>query len=404
LVVQLSASGCYTLRVANLIRSFAACLATLAGMLAVPVFAEDDIKLAHAKFTGEPSCSSSSCHGGGTGRNEAVIYGRKDRHAVAHGILAKGTSLRIAEALGIVGDPTKSAQCNVCHAPMQGVSPDRLVQGASADRGVSCESCHGPAENWLRFHTRPDVNFQQIVSAGLRDMNDIYGRANVCVACHLNLDEPIRKAGHPELHFELDGQAMAQPPHYIDARPSLGPRSWLTGQAAALRELSWKLAAKREESLAARWKALVWLLRKTEPGRQGLPETQDFATMQTAADNLARQAAGATWTKDEVTKLLKSYISVRAEFSAPKSNKAELQRRAEVLVPAIDRLWRALKKESDLDATAFEPALDAANLLSHDREDFEPTRFAAALQELELAFGRVTSPSTAAPKPGKAGS
>lgn len=345
---------------------------------------------------GEPSCSSSSCHGGGTGRNEAVIYNRKDRHAISYGILAKGTSLRIAETLGIVGDPSKASQCNVCHAPMQGVPPERIAPGVKVDVGVSCESCHGPAENYLRFHTRPDANFQQIVSAGLRDMNSIYGRANVCVACHLNLDEPIRKAGHPELYFELDGQCMAQPPHYTDVRPGLGPRSWLTGQAAALREMSWKLAAKREDPLVARWKSLAWLLRKTEPGRKELPEGENFAAMQKAADSLARGAAQEPWPQDRVTKQLRVYLSVRAEFADAKIPRLEHRRRAEVLVPAIDRLWRALKKEWKLEGPEFETALDAANLLSHDKDDFAPERFSGALQQLEAAFGQA-----AVPKPGK---
>ena len=171
---------------AYLTRFLAIRFAVVSAALGLNCFAADDF-VKHPKFMGEQSCSSSSCHGGGTGRNEAVIYHRKDRHAVSYGILAKGTSLRIAETLGIVGDPGKASQCNVCHAPMQGVPLERMAPGAKVDAGVSCESCHGPAENYLRFHTRPDVNFQQIVSAGLRDMNSVYGRANVCVACHLNL-------------------------------------------------------------------------------------------------------------------------------------------------------------------------------------------------------------------------
>ncbi len=364
----------------------------LSSALLAAASAAEDPKLSRTKFTGSPSCSSTSCHGGGTGRNEAVIYERKDRHAVSYGILGKGTSLRIAEALGIVGDPGKSAQCNVCHAPMQGVPLDRLMKEALADRGVGCESCHGPAENWLRFHTRPDVNFQQIVGAGMRDLNDIYGRANTCVACHLNLDEPIRVAGHPELFFELDGQCLAEPPHYKDERPALGPRSWLTGQAAALREMSWKLAAKRDERLVLRWKAVVWLLGKTEAGKKELPTGENFAAMQAAADKLARDAAKALWTKAQVAGLLGDYVSVRAEFTDPKADKVELRRRAEVLVPAIDRLWAGWKKQGGAASTDFESALDAANLIAREQDDFEPARFAAALERLEVAFQKVSKP------------
>lgn len=322
-----------------------------------------------------------------------MIYERRDRHAVAHGILGKGTSLRIAEALGIVGDPGKAAQCNVCHAPMQGVPLERLAKAAQADRGVGCESCHGPAENYLLFHTLRDVNFQQIVATGLRDLNDIYGRANTCIACHLNLDEPIRAAGHPELHFELDGQCAAQPPHYKDERPALGPRSWLTGQAAALRELAgWKLAAKRDDRLAVRWKATLWLLLKTEAGKKSLPEGENFAAMQSAADKLARDAAKVLWTKEQVLKQLTTCVSTRAEFTNTKTDKVEQRRRAEVLVPAIDRLWQAWKKQGGSGSADFDTALDASNLLAREQDDFDPARFAAALERLELAASKLAKP------------
>lgn len=356
-------------------------------VLVMPVVAADDPAIAKAHFTGAQSCASSSCHGGGAGHNESLIFERKDRHAFAAGILAKGTSLRIAEALGIAGDPSLSARCTVCHSPMQAVPAERLVKGLAADRGVSCESCHGAAEQWLRFHTRKDATYQQILALGMRDMNDLCNRANVCVACHLNLDEPIRKAGHPELHFELDGQALAEPPHYKDARPMLGPRSWLTGQAVALREMSWKLKAEQNEELAARWKALVWLLRKMESGRKELPDGGDFAAVENAADRLAHAAARTVWTKSQVMALLKEYAAAHAEFGDEKIAKTDHRRRAEVLMPAIDRLWVAWKKEGGAVSPEADAALDAAFKLAREQEDFEPSKFAAALQELEKALG-----------------
>lgn len=360
--------------------------------LATPVCAADLPAVSKAHFTGAQSCASSSCHGGGAGHNESLIYEKKDRHAVAAGILAKGTSLRIAEALGIEGDPGKAAQCTVCHSPMQAVAPDRLVKGLKADRGVSCESCHGPAEAWLRFHTRRDVTYEQVVAVGLRDLNNLQGRANACVACHLNLDEPIRRAGHPELHFEFDAQSLAQPPHYKDERPSLGPRSWLTGQAVALREMSWKLGTHRDEQLVARWKALVWLLRKTDSGRKELTDGEDFAAMKTAADRLARNASRTKWTGSQLMSQLKECVSAHGEFGDAKIEKAEHRRRAEVLVPAIDRLWVAWKKEGGATSPAFDPALDAALRLAREQEDFEPPKFAAALQELESALKQLPQP------------
>ena len=371
----------------------------LSGVAALSAFAADDRVPAQMSFTGAQSCASSSCHGGGTGRNEFLTYTRKDRHVLAAGILGKGTSLKIADGLGI-GDPAKAAQCTVCHSPMEAVPASRLAaefkpqQGRSPnpDRGVSCEACHGAAGEWLRFHTRRDVNYQQILAAGLRDLIDLTGRADACVACHLNLDESIRRAGHPELFFELDGQAIGEPPHYVDARPSLGPRLWLTGQAVALREISWKLAAKRDERLLARWKALVWLLRITEAGRKELPTGEDFFAMQSAAQRLARQAARNIWTRQQVSSLLQQCVSLHREFSDEKADGTELRRRAEVLVPAIDRLWAALKKEGGIAAPEVEKNLDAANVLAHGQDDFEPAQFAVALSELASAIDLALRP------------
>lgn len=361
-------------------------------LLSLPSYGADGPRLTlEAKFTGNQSCATTGCHGGGTIHNESIIFERKDPHAVSYGILGKGTSLRMAEALGIKGDPAKSEQCNVCHAPMQGLDANLFVKDLKPDRGVSCESCHGAAENWLRFHTRPDVDFKQIVAAGMRDLNDIYGRANSCVGCHLNLDESLRKAGHPELFFELDGQCAAQPPHYRDARPSLGPRSWLTGQAAALREMSWKLSNKGDENFLPRWKAMVWLLQKTELGKQELPVSEDFPTMQKAADGLARKAAQKLWTKEEVGAQLKGLAALHAEFEAGKADRAQMQRKAEVLVPALDRLWRDLVKGGAPNAAEGETSIRALHVLALDHEDFDPSRFSGALSQFSGNLAQVSS-------------
>lgn len=344
-------------------------------------------------FTGAQSCASSSCHGGGTGRNEFLVYQKKDRHVFAAGILGKGTSLKIAEALGL-GEPTKAAQCTVCHSPMEAVPASRLApeMKQAPDRGVSCEACHGAAGEWLRFHTRKDATYQQILATGLRDMIDVAGRANVCVACHLNLDEKIRQAGHPELFFELDGQATLEPPHYVDVRPSLGPRSWITGQATALREMSWKLSKERDERLAVRWKALVWLLQMTESGAKELPAGEDFSAMQAAADRLARKVSREGWTKTQLTGQLKKYASSHKEFGDAKADKTELRRRAELLVPSMDRLWTAIKKEGGVVTPGFETALNAVVTLSHEGDDFAPADFAKALGELEAQIDPALKP------------
>jgi hypothetical protein len=130
------------------------------------------------RFIGWQSCATSGCHGGGKGNDQVLTWKKQDPHSRAYGILISERSKRMAEALGI-GDAAKSAQCTVCHSPMQSAAPEKIASSLKEpNHGVSCEACHNPAENWLRFHTRPDISHAQRVAAGLRDLESTYQRAN----------------------------------------------------------------------------------------------------------------------------------------------------------------------------------------------------------------------------------
>ena len=348
----------------------------------IAAWAADPV-IATPHFTGSQGCKSSSCHGGGTDKGQAIIF-EKDVHTKAHARLATERSLRMAEALGI-GDPQKSSRCTICHSPMEALPAARLVPGTKLDRGVSCETCHGPAEKWRLFHTRPDVSHDQRVAMGLRDAQDFYHRANVCIACHQMLDAGLVAAGHPEMFFELDGQMVAEPPHWKDDGTWLGPRAWLTGQAAALRELSWKLTQAKDDNLTARWKALVWLLHKTEGG-SSLPQGDDFAAMQAAADRVARSASSQQWSRESAMRTLKMFAGLNDDFRDGKTEPADLRRRGEVLVFALDRMWSALKTNSKLSSENFDKALAILAAEAKRQDGFDPVKYGAALQQLEAAI------------------
>lgn len=335
-------------------------------------------------FVGSQSCKSSSCHGGGSDKGQTIIWAKKDAHTKAHEILGNERSKRMAESMGI-GDPLKSARCTICHSPMEALPASRLAPGSKIERGVSCESCHGPAEKWRLFHTRKDVSHDQNVAMGLREARDFYHRSNICIGCHHVVDPGLLAAGHPEMFFELDGQMAAEPPHWKDEGTWLGPRAWMTGQAAALREISWKLTMASEPGLVARWKALVWLLRKSETGAS-LPNTDDFGKMQAAADRVARTASKEDWSKDSTFRLLKLYTGTTEDFRDGKSEPADLRRRGEVLVLAIDRLWIALKTNSKFSSENFDKALVVLASESKSQQGFDPARFAGALQSVEAAL------------------
>lgn len=387
--------------------SYRSALAILALVLAAAPALAAEARVSEPHFMGSQSCKSSSCHGGGTDKNQNLLWLKHDKHSHAHAILANAQSKQIASGAGIA-DPVKSARCTVCHSPLEALDAARFANPAAQDRGVSCESCHGPSENWLQFHTRTDTSHGQRVAKGMREARDLYSRANLCVACHHMIDPALEKAGHPSMYFELDGQVdtmldikleavsgrapntlradgqvLQQKPHWVDEGTWLGPRAWLTGQAAALREISWKLTQENDPKLLARWKAMVWMLRKLPSGTI-LPESDDFAAMQSASDKLARNASAAQWSKDSALRALQTYGGLAGEFRDTKIDAADQRRRAEVLIFAIDRLWVALKTNAQLKSENFDKALLALAGESRKQNAFNSAKFAAALQNIEV--------------------
>ena len=232
----------------------------------------------------------------------------------------------------------------------------------------------------------------------MRDLRSLYVRANTCVACHQTVEPDLLNAGHPELVFELDSQSVNQPRHWIESDPWIGPRAWLTGQAVALREMSWALArGQPNESEQARWSALAWLLAKTTDTATMLPkiseapanpQPSDFAQTQTSADQLARRAAQWNGSEEAVLSLLRAFATTDSDFTganAPAENL--LRRRAERLVLGLERLAAALNANRSVSL----PVDDQLKALSQDvrpLNNFDPARFAGHLQDLRNALPR----------------
>ena len=161
-----------------------------------------------ARFTGSPSCATSMCHGGaGELRHQTTIWQKQDIHSRTYNSLVNARSAQIAAALKIP-DATTSSRCTTCHAPFHEVPKSAfLADIIKPTEGVSCESCHGPAEKWIRSHTRPDFSHKDRVLLGLRDLNHLYVRANSCVACHQTVD-PALLAAELEWSHALTRQAL----------------------------------------------------------------------------------------------------------------------------------------------------------------------------------------------------
>ena len=256
--------------------------------------------------------------------------------------------------------------------------------------GVSCETCHSAAESWLISHTRDDFTHQDRVNAGMRDENNLYVRANTCVACHQNVDADILAAGHPELIFELDGQSVAEPKHWKEATNWSGCETWLVGQAVALREVSWQLGREKSptENAVNRWLALSWLLRTVRESDATLPDiepgTDRYGRARDWGDKMAQAVAFTHWSAGNARKCLEHLAATASAFRETSTSKSEHARRAERLVLALDRLVSGLN--DDALAKRLDAPLAKLFKAAQSLPDFSPTNFADDLDAFQKAL------------------
>lgn len=197
---------------------------------------------------GVGSCSSSGCHGQATAsdktrvlQNEYSTWAKHDRHSKAYESLSGFRGRIIAKNLGIK-DATQAEECLVCHSTY--VKEDRLKSRLyRIEDGVSCESCHGAAENYIESHAEKDQSYSHNLKMGMIDLSKPERRAEVCLHCHVSHPEAeithrLYAAGHPRLSFELDTFSEIMPKHWktdqdYESRKGRfsSAKMWLMGQA-----------------------------------------------------------------------------------------------------------------------------------------------------------------------------
>jgi hypothetical protein len=336
------------------------------------------------KILGANSCASAGCHGGGgQNQDQFLVWSLKDFHSQRPAAtLTTARAKQIADALDIK-DATAAVRCTTCHAPLAEVPENLRGENFKISEGVSCESCHGPAENWLRSHTRHDYTRADRTAAGMRDLQNLYVRANTCVACHQNVDADILKAGHPELIFELDGQSVAEPKHWSAEKNGNGAQAWLVGQAVALREMSWQARSEKRTDLRA--DGLFPIIFHANQVDARLPALPDNLTIEQWSDKVAMAAAGLDWSDDLTKKYLSLLANDSAAFRDSSVSPALQARRAERLVLALDRLVAALPELKN--NGPVQSALNQLFKLAQSVPDFDPKQFADALQKFSAAAG-----------------
>ncbi|NQX95710.1 MAG: hypothetical protein HRT64_12470, partial [Erythrobacter sp.] len=208
-----------------------------------------------ARYEGVATCAGSTCHGRAEG-NGAVV--RQDEistwqspssqsgaHSRAYAVLAGKRGQQIADSLGL-GPATQAADCLGCHATF--APKKQRGPRFSLSDGVGCESCHGPAENWLASHYARPATHASNVADGLIPLDQPQVRAANCLDCHYGsknrgqfVTHAMMAAGHPRVSFELDLFSALQQHHDEDEdyRSRKGRmnsvRFWAVGQAEAVK-------------------------------------------------------------------------------------------------------------------------------------------------------------------------
>src|SRR5262249_5232641 len=148
------------------------------------------------KYIGPGSCAATSCHGSvkpiaGSRilQDEYSTWILKDKHSHAYQALTGEVGERMARILKLGTKAEEAPKCLACHA--LDTKPEQRGRPFDIAEGVSCESCHGPAQRWLGQHTARDSADKHAESVRLRmpDTRNGVTRTVKCLECHLGTRE-----------------------------------------------------------------------------------------------------------------------------------------------------------------------------------------------------------------------
>ncbi len=205
-----------------------------------------------------------ACHNGngprGALRSEYTTWVAHDQHARAYDVLFNSKSQTIIRNLNRgrpEGDKLRPAHedklCLSCHVRF-GYDESKHHPRFTKEDGVSCESCHGPAQKWISTHYTDEwkaLSWKEKREKGFANTKDLHTRARLCVDCHVgagdaDVNHDLIAAGHPRLNFEFGAYHANMPRHWSAAKdraryPALEAQAWSMGQVmsaqAALRLL-----------------------------------------------------------------------------------------------------------------------------------------------------------------------
>lgn len=239
------------------------------------------------QFVGRNSCSATACHGQPhadpvSWRNAYPMWEAADPHRRAFDVLYAERSVQMFRKLtettaASIDDAVYlrfvEEKCIGCHAtpPAGSLTTTKLSHQTSPDvywQGVSCESCHGPASNWLGQHyslswpNSADAGRPQLNTMGFQDTRSLDKRAAVCLKCHhgpqqigeqlYDVNHDLIAAGHPRLEFELHAYLTNLPKHWDETAEVA--RYAAAEKAQSLHFDTWRMGAVQQFQQDARLK------------------------------------------------------------------------------------------------------------------------------------------------------
>ena len=201
---------------------------------------------------GVNSCGGSMCHGRqhSTGdvvfQNEIAIWQSSHSYLGAHHrayqVLNGALGKAITRNMGWE-DASKRSECLGCHTDLVPEGGQGLYYQITD--GVSCESCHGGSERWLKLHYDASWDASRHADMGYVDLSNVNLRAQVCLDCHLGsnngnqfVTHEMMSAGHPRLAFELSIFEDLQAHYEIDQSEQGQDIDVMTAQVWALGQIT----------------------------------------------------------------------------------------------------------------------------------------------------------------------
>lgn len=165
-----------------------------------------------SKVLGADACQK--CHAA-----EIAQWQQTPHHQTIDTLHRRPEAKAIADRLGL-RSVKRNDTCVKCH-----YTPKLKRGKPRIDSGVSCESCHGPAQDWVELHAEygpgltretepPDARQRRrlaSIAAGMNNPSNLYLIAQQCLDCHTTPDERlVDVGGHPAGSGDFDLVAWSQ--------------------------------------------------------------------------------------------------------------------------------------------------------------------------------------------------